>query len=190
MATLTLNERLAEAQREATDLRTQLANAEHDLNQALEEKDYAAAERLKHKADELRQPVLIAEAHARALTEGVQELERHRAEEQRAAAERERREQADVQYHRARQAEAEAMEDVNRYLAELPAAYTALRQVMQAAIEAEQRWGNARREAHAAGVTAGHIDPGLPVPPRPNLATVKIEHHQLLAEIWRTPKLS
>ncbi|MFC9631411.1 hypothetical protein ACFTY8_19470 [Streptomyces mirabilis] len=189
MAGPTLNERLAEAQREATGLREQLAHAESDLAVALEDQDYAAAERLKKTADELRQPTLIAGAHVAALIAGVQELEAHRVAEQRAAQERERREQGQRQLEEATAREAAAMDEMDEHLAQLRAAYGALRQIVGDAIGAQERAGQARIEAHTAGINAGIWPQDMAPPAMPNRATAYFDSTPILLQIMRTPDL-
>ncbi|WP_328746405.1 hypothetical protein OHT57_12705 [Streptomyces sp. NBC_00285] len=189
MAALTLNERLAEAKHEAEGLREQLAHAETDLAAALEDQDFAAAERHKTTAEELRQPVLIAEAHVRALAEGVQELEAHRAAEQRAAQERVQREQAQTQFEEATAREAAAMEEMDEYLAQLRAAYGALRQIVGDATAAQQRAGQARLDAHYAGIAAGIWPQDAATPAMPNRASAYLDYSPVLLQIMRTPDL-
>ncbi|MFF7884306.1 hypothetical protein ACH40F_29195 [Streptomyces sp. NPDC020794] len=189
MAGPTLNERLAEAQREAAGLREQLAHAESDLAVALEDQDYAAAERLKKVADELRQPALIAGAHVAALIAGVQELEAHRAAEQRASQLREQQEQARRQFEEATAREAAAMDEMDEHLAQLRAAYGALRQIVGDAIGAQQRAGQARLDAHHTGMAAGIWAPDSAPPAMPNRATAYIDYSPVLLQIMRNPDL-
>jgi hypothetical protein len=103
--TITLTERLDQARREAGDLRDQLAVADSELNEALERRDYAAAEGLKLAADALRQPLYISAATVTALEAAVKQLADHEAEQQRAAFERDRRDQAAAQHLQARERE-------------------------------------------------------------------------------------
>ncbi|MFE2684037.1 hypothetical protein [Streptomyces mirabilis] len=186
MAGPTLNERLAEAQREATGLREQLAHAESDLAIALEDADYVAAERHKKTADELRQPALIADAHVKALIAGVQELEAHRAAEQRAAQLRDQQEQGRRQFEEATAREAAAMDEMDQHLAQLKAAYGALRQIVEDAFGAQQRAGQARIEAHTAGINAGIWPQDAAPPAMPNRATAYVDYSPVLMQIMRT----
>jgi hypothetical protein len=188
--TITLTERLDQARREAGDLRDQLAVADSELNEALERRDYAAAEGLKLAADALRQPLYISAATVTALEAAVKQLADHEAEQQRAAFERDRRDQAAAQHLQAREREAEAEEDLSRFLAEVPAAWGALADAMLSAIDAEQRVAQARRDAHSTGIVAGHFDPGLPVPVGPNRASARFESNRCLVEILRNPRLT
>ncbi|WP_327069260.1 hypothetical protein [Kitasatospora sp. NBC_01302] len=186
----TLNEQLNLAQREAGGLRDRLSRAETDLAEALEERRYADAETLKGTADSLRQPAMIAQAHVQALETAVRALQEHQEQEERAARERQRRDQAAAMYEQAREAEAAALDDVARHMAEVPVAYEALQQAMAAAMAAEIRVGGARRDAHTAGVGAGHLPADYPVPPIPNNARARFEQHPLLGQILRNPRLS
>jgi len=189
MAALTLNDRLGEARKEAAELREQLAHAESDLTAALEDQDYPAAERHKKTADELRQPVLIAEAHVKALIAGVQELEAHRQAEQRAAQLREQQEQARRQFEEATAREAAAMDEMDEHLAQLRAAYGALRQIVGDAIAAQQRAGQARLDAHHTGVAAGIWPQDAATPAMPNRASAYLDYSPVLLQIMRTPDL-
>jgi hypothetical protein len=187
--TPSLAERLAEAQREAQALNEKLSHAEHEQALAVEEKRFGDAERAKAAADEVREPLLVAQAHVQALQAGIAELERHRVEEQRAQAERERREQAEAHFQTSRAAEAEAEEEMRRLVAEVSAAYGALVQTMQAAQQAEQRLSQARLDVHEWGKAAGHFVQDAPRPSRPNFATARFEHTPVLAHVLREPHL-
>ncbi|MFJ9903930.1 hypothetical protein ACIRVK_13665 [Streptomyces sp. NPDC101152] len=184
-----LQEKLAEARKEAQALRERLEGAEFELNKALEAKDYVTADRHKKAADEVREPLLVADAHVKALLAGVQELDQHRQAEQRAAQERQRREQAQRQFEEASAVEAEAMDEMDARIAEARAAYAALRQTMADAMAAQQRAGQARLEAHDWGKAAGYWAPDAARPALPNRATVLVEHNQVLSLVWRTPDL-
>jgi len=188
--TMTLDQRLAEARQEADTLRDQLAAADSALAEALEQRDYATAEGLKHAADELRQPLFIAEAHVKALEAAVQQLADHEAEQLRAAQARDRRDQAAAMYERAREQEAEAMEDLDRCLAEVGPMYAALAMTMQAAIQAEQAVGQARRDAHSTGTVAGLLPEGMPMPVNPNKASARFDRVAVLVEILKNPRLA
>ena len=188
--TMTLDQRLAEARQEADTLRDQLAAADSALAEALEQRDYATAEGLKHAADELRQPLFIAEAHVKALEAAVQQLADHEAEQLRAAQARDRRDQAAAMYERAREQEAEAMEDIDRCLAEVGPMYAALAMTMQAAIQAEQAVGQARRDAHSTGTVAGLLPEGMPMPVNPNKASARFDRVAVLVEILKNPRLA
>lgn len=188
--TPTLDQRLAEARREAEALRDRLAVADSELAEALEDRRYGDAETLKHAADELRQPLFIAEAHVKALEAAVQQLADHEAEHQRAQQARERRDQAAGMHERAREQEAEAMEDLDRALAEVPAAYRALVLIMQAAIQAERAVGQARYDGHSTGITAGLLPEGMPRPVPPNKASAKFDANPLLIQILKNPQLT
>jgi chromosome segregation ATPase len=188
--TMTLDQRLAEARQEADTLRDQLAAADSALAEALEQRDYATAEGLKHAADELRQPLFIAEAHVKALEAAVQQLADHEAEQQRAQQARDRRDQAAGMYERAREQEAEAMEDLDRCLAEVGPMYAALAMTLQAAIQAEQAVGQARRDAHSTGTVAGLLPEGMPMPVNPNKASARFDRVAVLVEILKNPRLA
>jgi hypothetical protein len=188
--TMTLDQRLAEARQEADTLRDQLAAADSALAEALEQRDYATAEGLKHAADQLRQPLFIAEAHVKALEAAVQQLADHEAEQQRAAQARDRRDQAAGMYERAREQEAEAMEDLDRALAEVGPMYAALAMTMQAAIQAERAVGQARYDGHSTGITAGLLPEGMPRPVPPNKASARFDANPLLVQILKNPQLT
>jgi len=188
--TMTLNARLDQARREADALGDQLAHADSELAEALERRDYAAAEGLKHAADELRQPHFIALANVTALEAAVQQLAEHEAEQQRAAQARDRRDQAAGMYERAREQEAEAMEDLDRCLAEVGPMYAALAMTLQAAIQAEQAVGQARRDAHSTGTVAGLLPEGMPMPVNPNKASARFDRVAVLVEILKNPRLA
>lgn len=184
-ATQTLTSALDEAQRKARELREQLAVAESDLAVALEDQRYSDADLAKARADDLRQPVLIAEAHVQALMAGQAELQRHREDEQRATQQRIAREQATVQFQAATEREALATEEVQQLMAEVPVALTALQDTMRAALDAQHRVHQARNDAHLAGQAAGIWDPTLPLPAAPNMASSRFDGDPLWAQIMR-----
>jgi chromosome segregation ATPase len=188
--TVTLDDRLTAARREAGDLRDQLAAADSKLSQALEDRRYGDAEGLRDAADALRQPLYIAEATVTALEAAVKQLADHEAEQQRATQERDRRDQALGMYERAREQEAEALEDLDRALAEVPAAYRALVLTMQAAIQAERAVGQARYDGHSTGTVAGLLPEGMPRPVPPNKASAKFDANPLLVQILKNPNLT
>lgn len=185
----TLADKLTEAQREADALNEQLAKAQSALNAALAAEDYPEADRHKQKADALREPVLVANAHVAALTAGAQELQRQQQADQRAAQEREQREQAKGLFEDAQHREAEAEDEVGQCLAELAAAWGALHRVMDAAFAAEQRQRQARLDGWQTGVAAGVWHPEMPRPALPNRVQALIEHSPLLTQVRRTPQL-
>ena len=188
--TVTLTERLAQARREADDLRDRLAVADSELAEALEDRRYGDAEGLKQAADELRQPVYIAQAHVQALEAAVEQLAAHEREQLRAAQERDRRDQAAAMYEQAREREAETMEDLDRCLAEVGPMYAALALTMQAAIQAERAVGQARRDAHSTGTVAGLLPEGMPMPVDPNKASARFDRVAVLVEILKNPRLA
>lgn len=187
--TVSLAERLEQAQREAQALRERLSHAEHERDVAVAEQRYADAERAKAAADEAREPLLVAQAHVQALQAGIAELQRHREDEQRAQAERERREQAEVLFEQAKAREAEALDDAQRLLAEVSVTYSALVEAMNAAVEVESRIYQARLDAWDTGKTAGHIPQEMARPSRPNMASSRFEQNPVLTQILRNPRL-
>lgn len=190
LETQTLDERIAEAQRDSEQLNGQLANTEAQLEAALAAKDYAAADQLQRACDDLRQPALIAQATLDALVVASTALQTQQADQEQRARERAHRDQADAQHEAAKARAAEALQDVQRYLAEIGPAYSALVEVLHDALDAEKRQGQARRDAHLAGQAAGHIDPQLPAPVFPNTVEVRIASEDILAWILRQPRLT
>ena len=191
MPAQTLDQKLAEATREADALRDQLAAADHELAQALENRQYGdATEGLRHAADALRQSLYIADATVSGLQAAVQQLADHRAEQQRAQQARDRKDQALGQYDQAKEREAQAEEDLDRFIAEIAPSWGALADTMAAAIDAERRITQARRDAHETGKVAGHFHPDSPIPVGPNRASARIEANRVLVEILRNPRLT
>lgn len=178
--------KMAEARRDARALHEQLAQAELELREALEDRRYADAETLKQRVDELRQPVLIADAHVTALDAGMAALRAQQQADQQAAADRERKAQAEGLMDIARGKEAEARDDVERLLAEIPVAYRELRRLMAEAVDAQNRAAQAMVDFHHAGIAAGHIDQGAPAPWGWNRASVWIESNPALMTVRRT----
>lgn len=185
----TLAAKLAAARREAQEQRRQLETAEQDLAVALDERRYADAEKLKDTVDGLRQPVLIADAHVQALQAGVDALAAQQEADRRAQADRERREQAEGLMETARARQAEATDDVERLLQEIPVAFQELRRLMDEAEAAQVRAAQAMVDFHHAGVAAGHIDQGAPPPWGWNRATAWIEASPVLMAVRRTDHL-
>lgn len=178
--------KMAEAQHEARALHEQLAQAELELSEALEDRRYADAETLKQRVDALRQPVLIADAHVTALDAGMAALRAQQEADQRASVDRERKAQAESLMEIARGKEAEARDDVERLLAEIPVAYRELRRLMAEAEDAQNRTAQAMVDFHHSGIAAGHIDPTVPAPWGWNRATAWIESNPALITVRRT----
>ncbi|QMU78887.1 hypothetical protein GXW83_27480 [Streptacidiphilus sp. PB12-B1b] len=187
--TVTLEQRLEQARHDAEQLREKLSEAEFQQQAAVAEKRYDDAAKHKAAGDAVREPLLIADAHVQALAAGIGELARHRAEEDRARQERERREQASAAYDRFKAEEAQALDDLGRLKAEIKATYAALRQTIGEAITAEQRAGQARQFAWEQGLVAGQLPEGYPRPPRMNDFASRVSGTGLAALVQRTPDL-
>lgn len=184
-----ISERLTEAQREVTALAKELAEAEADLAQAIEEQRFTDAEAAKARADEVRPHLALATASVNALRQAADDLDVHRREAERAERERLQREQAEAQMQDARERMRAAQDDVQRLLAEIPAGLDAVRQAIHEALLAEQRLGNAQQDFHTAGIGAGHTDPNTAAPYPPQSVRVRLERDQLLNAIYRNRPL-
>lgn len=182
-------EKLAEARREADELARQLAQAEADVALAVEEQRFADAEQAKARADGIRPHAALAQATVSALKQAADELDAHRREAERAEQERLQREQADAQHQDAKARRDAAQEDVQRLLAEIPAALDAVRAVIQEALMAEERLRNAQGDWHTSGIAAGHIDPTSPAPYPAQNVRARVERSQLLNAIYRNREL-
>ncbi|MCQ4043858.1 hypothetical protein ACFOSC_26575 [Streptantibioticus rubrisoli] len=184
-----LDDKLIQARLEAQELNRRLHKAEADLEAAVSEKRYADAEELKKAADEIREPLLIAEAQVTALEAGVQAFREHQEAEERALRERQAREKATVDYQAAVEAEQVAIEQMQSHLAEVEPAFQALRRALSGAMEAEGRAHYARVSKHAAGIAAGTLHPDHPRPTPVNSVAARIQTNHLLSLIWRTERL-
>ncbi|MDJ0341788.1 hypothetical protein [Streptomyces sp. PH10-H1] len=185
----TLAEQHAHAQQTAAELRLQLETAEADQREAVENQDFERAAEAKGRADEVREPLLISQAHATALAAGLAALEEHRRAEQQATRDREQREQAAGLYDEARAREAASQDDVQRLMAEVSAALDAVRQVMREALAAEQSLTQARQDGHSAAVAAGLIDLQHPAPAPASNVRNRFEGDQLLRAILHNQQL-
>ncbi|MEU2859907.1 hypothetical protein ABZ672_16210 [Streptomyces mirabilis] len=178
--------RIEQAQREAVRLRGDLERAEGELAQALDAKDYRAAEKAKHRADDLRPHALLAEANVKALQDAASALDAHHRQENAVAIEKERQERYEAARAVHAVAEKEAIEEAERFLAETKASIAAARESLQAALAAEARAGQARRSSSQAAIDAGLEQPSMYGPSVPNRVRAHIDASQLLAEILRT----
>lgn len=188
MATMTapnIGERLEQARREAADLRTKLDQAEGELAQAVEGKDYGRADELKRRADDLRPHVLLAEASVTSLQNAANALEEHRQRENAAAIEKERQERYEAARATFVAVEREAIAEAERLFEESKATIAAARESLQAALAAEGRAGQARRDAYQAAVDAGFEQPSMYGPTAPNWVRARVDADELLAGILR-----
>ncbi|NUR02555.1 MAG: hypothetical protein HOY79_40285 [Streptomyces sp.] len=187
MATMTatdISEQLGKARREAADLRMQLDQAEGELAQAVEAKDYSRADELKRRADDLRPHVLLAESSVTALQDAAAALDEHHRKEHATALEKERQERFGALRDAAAAAEREAVDEAERFLTETKAHIAAAAESLRAALGAEARAGLARREGQQAAIDAGWEQPSMYVSV-PNRVQAHIDTDQLLAEILR-----
>lgn len=186
--TPTLNEKLAAAQLEEQELRRRLHVAETARDQAVTEGRYADAERLKTEANDIREPLLIAEAHVQALRAGVDAMNAHLEAERQAQAEREAREQASAEHDAAIEAERVEVEVAQRLWAEVEPAWGALVQVLQAVRAADARLYSTQVAKHSSGVRSGRLHPQHPAPSSQHLYSSRIEANEALAFVLRHPQ--
>ncbi|WP_089105482.1 hypothetical protein [Streptomyces hyaluromycini] len=180
-----IGQQLAEAQREARDLRIELDRAEGELAQALEAKDYEAAAALKRKADDVRPHVLLAEAQVSAVQSTVAALAEHQRQENAAAAEKERQERAQAIQAEARAAEQQALEESARLFDEAKAGVGKLRDLLKQALLVEQQAGHHRQTAYQARVDVGLEAPSMYGISRPNYVQAGVDESRLLTDIFR-----
>ncbi|MFF2933536.1 hypothetical protein [Streptomyces mirabilis] len=189
MATMTapdISAQLEQARREAADLRSKLNQAEGELAQAVEARDYGRADKLKQRAADLRPHVLLAEANAKALQDAASALEEHRRQENAAEIERERQERYEAACAQYAEVERESIAEADRLFSEAKDRIAEARQSLQAALVAEGRAGQARRDTHQAAVEAGLEQPRMYGPAAPNRVRAHIDASELLAGILRT----
>jgi hypothetical protein len=179
-----LHGRLADARTEAEKVRGDLSKAENALAAAVERGDYPAAEEAKQRVEALRPHMALADASVRALTDALAALDAQRQQEQAAAQRQAREEAAQRAYNEAVAAEREAEEAANRHMAEALAGLEAVRVSLQAAKQAEQAGGNARRAAVQA---QAELTGGTPPPTviTPAWASARIDRSQVLVAILR-----
>lgn len=187
--TLTLDEKHAEAVAEAAGLRAELHVAETARDLAVGEGRYIDAETARGEANQVREQLLVAEAHATALDAGVAAMRAHLEEEQRARQEREAREQASVEHDAAIEAEQVEAEVAARLWAELQPSYDALRQVIDAVMAADARLFAAQQAKHGTGVASGRLHPEHPRPSAQRLFASRVQNNEVLSFVLRHPRL-
>lgn len=180
-----LNGRLAEARTQAEQVRGDLSKAENELAAALEREDYPAAEKAKQRISELRPHMALADSTVNALTGALAALDAERQQEQAAAQRQAREEAAQRVYNEATAAEREAEESARRHMAEALAGIEAVRVSLQAAKQAEQAGGSARRAAAQAQTELGGGPGGVagPVVASPNWVGSRIDRSAVLHAI-------
>lgn len=179
-----LNGRLAEARSEAEKVRGELSKAENDLAAAVDRGDYPAAEKAKQRVEALRPHMALADASVKALAEAMAALDTQRQAEQAEAQRQAREEAARRVIDEAVAAEREAEESANRHMAEALAGLEAVRASLQAAKQAEQDGGNARRAAaQAQADLGGPVGVAGPRIVSPSWASGRIERSTLLLAI-------
>lgn len=151
-------EALAEARQKAGDLRTQLAGLESDLAEALEAKDYRAAENAQTAANGIRPAVLLAEAQVAAYEAAARALAEHEERENAAALQQEKQERAEADRAAAMGGEREAHAEVERHLEAARAAVVDAAAALRSAFAAENRETGFRQEIHQIEVAAGWVE--------------------------------
>lgn len=188
MATVTAKDiaaQLERAQREAGELGTELARLVGETEQAVEAKDYGRAAELKRQADELRPRAMLAQGQVEALRQTVNALEEHRRQENAAEIERERQERYQAAVAEYAAVERDSIAEAGRLFDEAQARISEARETLQAALAAEARAGQARREAHQSAVEAGVEQPRMYGPAAPNYVRARIDADQVLTEVLR-----
>lgn len=179
-----LNARLADARSEAEKVRGDLSKVENDLAAAVEREDYSAADEAKQRIETIRPHMALADATVKALVDALAALDAQRQQEQAAAQRQAREEAAQRVINEAMASEREAEEAANRHMAEALAGLEAVRVSLQAAKQAEQAGGQARREvATAQAELAGGTVP--PYIATPNWASARIDRSPLLVALLR-----
>lgn len=189
MATMTAQDiagQLERAQREAAQLRTDLDQAEGELAQAVEAKDYRAADKLKQRAADLRPHVLLAEANVEAFRKTQDALQEHARQENAAAVAKERQEQAQAVQVEARAAEKQAMAESQRFLDKANEAIAAAGAALRAGLAADSAALQHRQTAYQAAVDAGWQEASVYGPSAPNLVGAAIDLSPLFTQILRS----
>ncbi|MFI1148702.1 hypothetical protein [Streptomyces sp. NPDC020817] len=152
-------EALAEARRKAGELRAQLAGLENDLAQALETRDYRAAENAQTAANGMRPAVLLAEAQVAAYEAATKALSEHQERENAAALQQEKQERAEAARAEAMAGERDAHAEAQKHLEAAQKAVEEAGAALRRAFAAEARETGFRQEIHRIEVEAGWVEP-------------------------------
>lgn len=179
-----LAERLAEARRAAEGPARRVGELESALKDALDRKDYTAAQGLNDELAEARQESAIATAAVTGLQAAIAEIEARQAEDGRAIAEQRQRDEARRRCAEARQMETELDEELNAGMAAVLAGIEAVRPDYQRCLQLEFAVGQARAEQLQARVVLGEISPGQRAT-TPNRASVLADSNPVIRELVR-----
>ncbi|MBV8931915.1 MAG: hypothetical protein JOZ47_14100 [Kutzneria sp.] len=181
--TSSLSERLAEAEQGERPLAEEVNRLAAAKDDAVARSDYTAVGELQPQLDASRQELAIAHATTEALRGALAAIAEQRAADQQQLNLQRQRDQARAQYEAAVLAEHDALDQTQRHMAAVRAGLDAVRQSIEAALDAERLAGDARFDAHQALVQLGEREPAHVG--RPNAASAKIHNDPLLSAIWR-----
>lgn len=180
---LNLPEMTANAQRDLDALAAEHAAAEQELADAVAAERFEDAQAAKARVTDVTPHLALARATLTALHEAAHDLDSSRRKAEQAEADRARQEVAEQAMEQGRAEQAEARADMDRLLADIPAALDAVKALVADARAAELRFNHARVAWHEAGRTAGHIDSASPTPiPSANVQS-RIERDPILAAV-------
>ena len=179
-----LTAQLGQAQQEARRLREAATIAETQFRAAVDEERFSDAEALKGGIQPAHAAALLAEAHAKAIADVLEQAHRERDERERAEAAARAVEAAREQHVRAVEAEQAALDEIQQYWAEAMAGIDAVRASLCAAVAAEGTALQARSDAFSCLVTLGEREPGTRIA-GPNYASARIAASRTLDHIFR-----
>ena len=182
-----LAERLTEAQAAAEGPARRVAELDAALRDALAREDFTAAQSLKDELAGARQEAAIASAAVTGLQTAIAEIERQKAEDNRAILEQQQRAEARVRCDAARQRELEADDELNAEIAAVFTGLEAVKRTYRRALELEQEVGRARGEVNQARAILGEMPPGVRAV-SPNKASI-LQDEAVLRELmkWTGP---
>lgn len=179
-----LTAQLGQAQEKARRLREAATIAENKFRTAITEERFTDAETLKSGIQPAHAEALLAEAHARAIADVLEQARREHDERERAEEAARAVEVAREGHARAVEAEQAAMDTIQAHWAEAMAGIDAVRESLRAAVAAEGTALQARSEAFSCLVTLGEREPGTRIT-GPNYASARIAASRVLDHIYR-----
>jgi len=182
MDTLSLADRLRDAEEAERPLAVRLAELRGQLNDAVARSDYTAAGTAKAEIEALQSEWAVAHASTEALRGALAEIEAQRADMERAIQEQKARDVALAELAAAEPAEQAALEELGSLVAQARVGVAAVRQTIERALVAEQVAHEARIRVWSAQVALGQRANGQRCP-RPNAMSALLESDRVLRAV-------
>lgn len=182
MDTLSLADRLRDAEAAEQPLAARMAELRAQLSDAVQRSDYTTAGTAKAEIEALQGEWAIAHANAEALRGAIAELDKQRQSVELAIQEQQHRDAARLELAAAQPAEQAALEELGALVAQARVGLLAVRQTIEKALVAEQTAHECRIRCYHAQVQLGDRPNGQRVP-RPNNMSALLESDRVMRAV-------